>query len=215
MGPPADRGIHPCRGCVVRDGARPHPELKPHTPPKQVMSASLIAPMLLVGGAFEMTRSMLEGSETYQRLTVNGAELAYVEQGEGEPFIYVHGGVSDPTFLEPELCVFASRFPAIADSRPFAWPNQPIPGRHRGPESATCRRLGRAENEAGRGSCPSGRDLVGRQHLHAGDSPASRAGEVPSPPGARRVVRRRSHAAEAFRPSSDSAHSVAGFEVLP
>lgn len=65
--------------------------------------------------------------DVYDRLRVNGAELAYVDRGTGEPVVFVHGGLSDVNYLEPIAASFAEQFRAIAYSRRFAWPNPPLP----------------------------------------------------------------------------------------
>ena len=61
-----------------------------------------------------------------QQVTVNGANLAYVERGAGQPVVFVHGGITDYTFWEPILEPIAERFRAIDYSRRWAWPNEPI-----------------------------------------------------------------------------------------
>jgi pimeloyl-ACP methyl ester carboxylesterase len=63
----------------------------------------------------------------HQSVDVNSARLAYVEQGAGEPVVFVHGSISDLTFWEPILEPIGRRFRAIAYSRRWAWPNEPIP----------------------------------------------------------------------------------------
>ncbi|HEX6348539.1 MAG TPA: alpha/beta hydrolase [Candidatus Dormibacteraeota bacterium] len=63
----------------------------------------------------------------YRHVEVNGTGLAYIEQGSGEPLIFVHGGICDLTFWEPILEPVGSRFRAISYSRRWAWPNEPIP----------------------------------------------------------------------------------------
>lgn len=63
----------------------------------------------------------------YRHVEVNGARLAYVERGDGEPVIFVHGGICDLTFWEPILEPIGKRFCAISYSRRWAWPNEPIP----------------------------------------------------------------------------------------
>ena len=65
--------------------------------------------------------------DTYDRLTVGNTQLAYVERGAGEPVVFVHGGLSDLTYLEPMAGAFAGRFRAIAYSRRYAWPNHRLP----------------------------------------------------------------------------------------
>lgn len=70
----------------------------------------------------------IEKRSEYRRVQVNGAGLAYIERGKGEPVIFVHGGICDLTFWEPILEPIGGRFRAISYSRRWAWPNQPIPG---------------------------------------------------------------------------------------
>lgn len=50
---------------------------------------------------------------------VNGTNLAYIEQGAGEPVIFVHGAVSDyRTWLE-QIGAFSENFRTICYSRRF------------------------------------------------------------------------------------------------
>ena len=58
---------------------------------------------------------------------VDGARLAYVERGHGEPVVFVHGSICDLTFWEPILEPVGKRFRAVSYSRRWAWPNEPIP----------------------------------------------------------------------------------------
>jgi non-heme chloroperoxidase len=64
--------------------------------------------------------------DSYRRVRINGAELAYIEQGTGAPFVYVHGAVSDVRYLQPELPALAQRFRTIVYSRRYAWPNEAL-----------------------------------------------------------------------------------------
>lgn len=73
--------------------------------------------------AIEKRRAQSE----YRHIEVDGVDLAYVELGDGEPLVFVHGGICDLTFWEPILEPFGSHFRAISYSRRWAWPNQPIP----------------------------------------------------------------------------------------
>jgi pimeloyl-ACP methyl ester carboxylesterase len=63
---------------------------------------------------------------SYRRVRVNGAELAYMEQGTGAPLVYVHGAVSDVRYLQPELPALAQRVRTIVYSRRYAWPNEAL-----------------------------------------------------------------------------------------
>jgi pimeloyl-ACP methyl ester carboxylesterase len=65
-------------------------------------------------------------NDSYRRVRINGAELAYTEQGTGAPLIYVHGALSDVRYLESELPALAQRFRTIVYSRRYAWPNEAL-----------------------------------------------------------------------------------------
>ena len=56
-------------------------------------------------------------------VTVNGTTLAYREQGEGEPVVFVHGGISDLRTWEQQLPTVGRSYRAITYSRRYARPN--------------------------------------------------------------------------------------------
>ena len=58
--------------------------------------------------------------------TVNGTTLAYREQGEGDPVVFVHGGLSDLRTWEQQLSGVGRSYRAITYSRRFARPNEDI-----------------------------------------------------------------------------------------
>jgi hypothetical protein len=58
---------------------------------------------------------------------VDGATLAYLEQGEGEPVVFVHGSASDLRTWEQQIPAIAESHRAIAYSRRYARPNEDIP----------------------------------------------------------------------------------------
>jgi pimeloyl-ACP methyl ester carboxylesterase len=64
--------------------------------------------------------------EGVQRVDVNGASLAYREQGEGESVVFVHGGASDLRTWDHNLPEIGRSYRAIAYSRRYARPNQDI-----------------------------------------------------------------------------------------
>jgi len=66
------------------------------------------------------------GFEDTRSATVNGTSLAYREQGEGEPVVFVHGAISDLRTWEQQLSAVGRSYRAIAYSRRFARPNQDI-----------------------------------------------------------------------------------------
>lgn len=61
-----------------------------------------------------------------QTATINGRKLAYVEQGRGQPVVFVHGGVGDYRAWELQMPAFAARFRAVALSCRGAWPNRKL-----------------------------------------------------------------------------------------
>ena len=58
--------------------------------------------------------------------TVNATTLAYREQGEGEPVVFVHGAVSDLRVWQQQLPTVGRSHRAISYSRRFARPNEDI-----------------------------------------------------------------------------------------
>lgn len=57
---------------------------------------------------------------------VNGASLAYVERGDGEAVVFVHGGMSDLRTWEQQLSVIGRSYRAVTYSRRYARPNDDI-----------------------------------------------------------------------------------------
>jgi pimeloyl-ACP methyl ester carboxylesterase len=58
-----------------------------------------------------------------RRVHVGGADLAYVEQGEGDPVVFVHGGFSDFRSWEYQLRFFSKSFRALSYSLRYHYPN--------------------------------------------------------------------------------------------
>lgn len=55
---------------------------------------------------------------------VNGVDLAYLEQGSGDPLILLHGGgATDLRTWGPQIEPFARHYRVIAYSRRYHWPN--------------------------------------------------------------------------------------------
>ena len=55
--------------------------------------------------------------------TVNGVDLTYIEQGRGEPVLFVHGGSGDYRAWDQQMDAFAAGYRAIALSCRGSWPN--------------------------------------------------------------------------------------------
>jgi len=62
-------------------------------------------------------------ADEVKRVSANGTELSYVEAGQGEPVIFVHGGLQDYRMWAEHLPKFAGRYRAIAYSRRNHFPN--------------------------------------------------------------------------------------------
>src|SRR5829696_10290361 len=57
---------------------------------------------------------------------INGTELAYLEHGQGQPVVFVHGGVGDYREWELQVPAFAASFRTITLSCRGAWPNRKL-----------------------------------------------------------------------------------------
>ena len=54
---------------------------------------------------------------------LNGVELHYLEQGTGEPVIFIHGALADYRRWEAQFDAFAQHYRMIAYSRRYNFPN--------------------------------------------------------------------------------------------
>jgi pimeloyl-ACP methyl ester carboxylesterase len=60
-----------------------------------------------------------------KNIEINGRQLHYVEQGEGQPpVIFIHGGLDDYRCWQFQIDSFSSKYRAISYSRRFAYPNK-------------------------------------------------------------------------------------------
>jgi non-heme chloroperoxidase len=76
---------------------------------------------------FMLGDTTMTSAQEIKRVSANGTELAYVETGNGEPVIFVHGGLQDYRMWLPHLPKFAERYRAIAYSRRNNFPNEVSP----------------------------------------------------------------------------------------
>ncbi|MDN3669392.1 alpha/beta hydrolase [Echinicola jeungdonensis] len=60
-------------------------------------------------------------------MEVNGYNFKVVDQGSGDPVVFVHGSISDWRTWKRPLETFGQSYHAIAYSRRFHWPNEEIP----------------------------------------------------------------------------------------
>ena len=60
-----------------------------------------------------------------KNIEINGRQLHYIEQGEGQtPVIFIHGGVDDYRCWQFQIDYFSSKYRTISYSRRFAYPNR-------------------------------------------------------------------------------------------
>lgn len=61
--------------------------------------------------------------DTLKKVHVNGAELHYLERGEGVPVIFIHGGLADYQEWGAQLEPLSEAYRVILYSRRYAYPN--------------------------------------------------------------------------------------------
>jgi pimeloyl-ACP methyl ester carboxylesterase len=60
-------------------------------------------------------------------IEINNTRLEYIEQGSGEPVVFVHGGLSDWRTWLPQIDQFSVHYHVVSYSRRYHWPNEAIP----------------------------------------------------------------------------------------
>ena len=87
---------------------------------------SLITTLIVVVVLLALTPPLLaQQSENSQlkKVFVNGVELHYLEQGQGVPVIFIHGGLVDYRYWAAQMEPFSQRYRVIAYSRRYNYPN--------------------------------------------------------------------------------------------
>lgn len=59
-----------------------------------------------------------------KKIEVNGTNLSYIEQGQGDPVILVHGTLGDLRSWELQMSTFAKKYRTISYSRRYHYPNE-------------------------------------------------------------------------------------------
>src|ERR1700752_3368714 len=85
--------------------------------------ARVIVGALIAGSAV----SAAAAGDDIKRVRASDTELSYVELGQGDPVILVHGGLQDYRMWAEHLPKFANRYRAIAYSRRNHAPNDVSP----------------------------------------------------------------------------------------
>jgi pimeloyl-ACP methyl ester carboxylesterase len=80
---------------------------------KRTRSARIFV-TLVASGAAALLSAQSAAPPQARKMASNGVDLTYVEQGKGEPIVFVHGAVADLRFWEPQRQAFASKYRFIA-----------------------------------------------------------------------------------------------------
>jgi pimeloyl-ACP methyl ester carboxylesterase len=84
-----------------------------------VLVSAIITATICLAGAGE--------SDPMKSVRINGVELHYVERGQGEPVVFVHGALDDYRMWEPEIEPFARHYRVVDYSRRYSFPNRNAP----------------------------------------------------------------------------------------
>ena len=94
------------------------------------MTTDMIRRYFVRAAVAALVINMMSGgavADDVKRVAANGTEFAYVEAGQGEPVIFVHGDLQDYRMWAEHLPKFADRYRAIAYSRRNHFPNSLSP----------------------------------------------------------------------------------------
>lgn len=69
---------------------------------------------------------LTEVDGSVKRVPVDGTTLAYIEKGDGEPVVFVHGAISDLRIWLNQVDFFSKSYRAISYSRRGHWPDQQV-----------------------------------------------------------------------------------------
>jgi pimeloyl-ACP methyl ester carboxylesterase len=114
---------------VLRDGSHPPPArhipLKPEVDvPQQRIVVYMLGLLLLLSGC---ASSGVAGGPGLKRVSVNGAELHYKDQGTGPPIVFVHGGLGDYQEWSAQVVdSLARHYRVITYSRRHNFPNRSL-----------------------------------------------------------------------------------------
>src|SRR5665811_2228553 len=71
----------------------------------------------------EAVNTLKKSERELKTLELNGYKISYIDIGEGEPIVFVHGAISDYRVWEAQMCTFSENYRVIALSRRYAYPN--------------------------------------------------------------------------------------------
>lgn len=88
----------------------------------------LSATMLFLAGCERTSEHRGDASpiQGLDSIVVNDYEIHYLDIGEGDPVVFVHGGVGDYRTWEAQMDAFSENYRVIAISRRYAYPNEQV-----------------------------------------------------------------------------------------
>jgi non-heme chloroperoxidase len=75
------------------------------------------------GKSITVVRKRSRMDATRYTVAVNGTGISYIEQGSGDPVLFMHGSLGDYRSWGLQMATFAERYRVIAVSRRRHWPN--------------------------------------------------------------------------------------------
>lgn len=82
------------------------------------IKAAILGLVLLLANGYAFAQSVEP-----TKIRVRGVELTYIERGQGEPLILLHGGQGDYRSWEPQMVALSPKFRVISYSRRYNYPN--------------------------------------------------------------------------------------------
>ena len=79
--------------------------------------------LALLFAAFLLDHAFGQNAEPL-KTSANGVEFHYLEKGQGEPLVLLHGGVGDYRAWDAQIAAFSKNYRVIAYSRRFHYPNK-------------------------------------------------------------------------------------------
>ncbi|MBI4457218.1 MAG: alpha/beta hydrolase [Acidobacteria bacterium] len=68
----------------------------------------------------------MKAQEFIKKITVNAQQLSYIERGEGDPLVFVHGSLSDFRTWSSQIRSFSRLYRVIAYSQRYHYPNHSV-----------------------------------------------------------------------------------------
>ena len=92
---------------------------------RQILRITLLASAAVIAApAFLLAQEPKPPADLKKVAVADGVELHYVEKGNGDPIVLIHGGIQDYSMWENQLGPFAEKYRVVAYSRRYNYPNK-------------------------------------------------------------------------------------------